>query len=161
MRKYRLITPILLSLGLIALPALLPQAKAAVPEAQAPAAGMARVWFLRVSDSPNGNVDGAAPVVFANGTALGTLPAGADFYRDFPAGTYRFTVQSYGLPTPQADTVQLAPGTQTYLQVQWTPTWEEGYAPGTGDDSHSFFVLTMSPQLAEAYLPSLTYLGQR
>src|SRR5580658_8253180 len=161
MRKYRLITPILLSLGLIALPALLPQAKAAVPEAQAPAAGMARVWFLRVSDSPNGNVDGAAPVVFANGTALGTIPAGADFYRDSPAGTYRFTVQSYGLPTPQADTVQLAPGTQTYLQVQWTPTWEEGYAPGTGDDSHSFFVLTMSPQLAGAYLPSLTYLGQR
>ena len=93
--------------------------------------------------------------------ALGTLPAGTDFYRDFAAGTYQFTVQSYGLPTSQADTVQLAPGTQTYLQVQWAPTWEAGYAPGTGDDSHSFFVLTMSPQLAGAYLPSLTYLGQR
>lgn len=118
MRKYRLITPVLFSLGLVALPASLPQAKAAVPEVQPPAAGMARVWFLRVSDSPNGNVDGAAPVVFANGTALGTLPAGADFYRDFAAGTYQFTVQSYGLPTSQADTVQLTPGAQTYLQVQ-------------------------------------------
>ena len=159
MGKYRFIAPMLL--GLIALAALPPQANAAVPQAQPLAAGMARVWFMRTSDSTNGNVEGAAPVVFANTAALGTLPSGTDFYRDFPAGTYQFTVQPYGLPTSQADTVQLAPGTQTYLQVQWAPTWEEGYAPGTGDDSHSFFVLTMSPQLAEAYLPSLTYLGQR
>jgi hypothetical protein len=162
MRKFRLIASMVPGVGLLALSAWLPDAHAAVPEVQTPPPGMARVWFLRPSDSANGNVIGAAPVVFANGTPVGPIPWGADFFRDVPAGAYRFTVQPYGLPTGDADTVQLAAGSQTYLQVQWAPVWEEGYPGGEGfDQSHSFFVRTMSPQLAEAYLPSLTYLGQR
>jgi hypothetical protein len=36
-----------------------------------------------------------------------------------------------------------------------------GYPSGRGANSHSFFVLTMAPQLAQAYLPTLTYLGPR
>jgi hypothetical protein len=46
-------------------------------------------------------------------------------------------------------------------EVQWAPTWEEGYPSGGGDLSHSFFVLNLSPQLAQAYLPNLTDLGGR
>jgi hypothetical protein len=71
-------------------------------------------------------------------------------------------VEPIGLPTPQAASVQLAAGTQSYLQVQWVASWEFGYpevdysfAPNT------FGVLTASPQVAEAYLPTLSYLGQR
>jgi hypothetical protein len=162
MRKSRLIASMLLGASLLALPALLPDAHAGVPEVQTPAPGTARVWFLRPSDSVNGNVVGAEPIVFANGAPVGPIPAGADFFRDVPAGAYRFTVQPYGLPTGDADAVQLAAGSQTYLQVQWAPVWEEGYPGGEGfDQSHSFIVRTMSPQLAQTYLPTLTYLGQR
>jgi hypothetical protein len=159
MRKPRLIAPMLLGLALVALPALLPDAYAALPEVQSPAPGMARVWFLRTSGLTDGTA-GADPMLFADGTALGTLPAGSEFFHDFPAGTYRFTVQPYGPPTGEADTVQLAAGTQTYLQVNWLPAWEEGYA-GSGPESDSFFVQTMAPEPAEAYLPTLTDLGQR
>lgn len=160
MPNKRRIIPMLFGLGLVALPASLP-ASAVAQEAQTPAPGMARVWFLRPSESSNGNVAGAAPIVFANGATVAPLPEGSDFFRDFPAGTYRFTVEPYGQPTGAADTVQLAAGTQTYLQVEWIATWEEGYPQGANIDSHSFFVVTMPPQLAEAYLPSLTHLGQR
>jgi hypothetical protein len=162
MRKSRFIASMLLGVGLVALPGLLPEAHAAVQQVLTPAPGMARVWFLRPSDSVNGNVVGAAPVVFANGAAVGPIPAGADFFRDVPAGAYLFTVQPFGLPTGDEDAVQLAAGSQTYLQVQWAPVWEEGYPGGEGfDQSHSFFVRTMSPQLAVTYLPTLTYLGRR
>ena len=159
MRNYRLIAPMLFGVGLIALPALLPEAHAALPEVQSPAPGTARVWFLRESGLTDNNA-GAAPMLFANGTPLGALPAGSEFFHDFPAGTYRFTVQPYGPATGQADTVQLAAGTQTYLHVNWLPGWEEGY-PGSGPAFDSFFVQTMAPEPAEAYLPTLTYLGQR
>src|SRR4051812_27377435 len=85
----------------------------------------ARVWFLRQSDPLNGNVQAAAPMIFANGSPLGRSLAGTVFYRDVTPGTYTFTVEPYGgLPTGQADTVRLAPGTQTYLQGQGLPSWQ-------------------------------------
>jgi hypothetical protein len=102
---------------------LAPQAAAAAEEAQtsAIAPGMARVWFLRPGGSSNDNVWAAAPIIYANGVAIGDVPEGLEFYRDFRPGAYSFTMQSYGLPTGQADTAQLAPGTQTYLEIQWRP----------------------------------------
>ena len=96
-------------------------------------------------------------MIYANGTPIGALPVNSKFDRDFAAGTYRFTVERYGIPTDQAVTVQLMPGTQTYLEVQWLPTWEMGYAGKT----HSFFILDMSAQIAQAWLPTLTDAGQR
>jgi hypothetical protein len=65
---------------------------AAAEEAEPPAIepGMARVWFLRPTGAPYANV--VAPSIFANGAALGDIPPNSDFYRDFPAGQYRFTV---------------------------------------------------------------------
>jgi hypothetical protein len=157
MRKYRLLLPILL--GLIALPASTPVALAAFQDVHvaAPNPGMARVWFLRPAGA-NSYALGAAPMIYANGTPVADIPANAAFYRDFAPGTYRFTVQPYGSPNKKADTVQLAPGTQTYFEVQWLPTWEEGYSTG---GRHSFFVVNMSPQIAQDWLPALTLIGQR
>ena len=93
---------------------------------------------------------------------LVSFPRVRSFFRDFSPGTYTFTVQPYGLPTPQATTLRLAAGTQSYLQAQWIASWQVGYpevdfsfAPNT------FAILTMSPQVAQAYLPTLSYLGQR
>jgi len=153
--------PIAFSLCVGALAAAAPAASAMPQPATAAAAGAARVWFLRPSDLAYGGATGAAPMVSANGVPVGALPAGTDFYRDFPPGTYRFTVEPYGLPTGDVNTVQLTPGTQTYLQVQWVQPWQMGYPSGRGANSHSFFVLTMAPQLGQAYLPTLTYLGPR
>ena len=160
MRRYRLKKPALLGFCFVLLANLAPQTIAAAAEAQTPALapGMARVWFLRPAGSLNGNVWAATPEIYANGAAVGEIPAGTDFYRDFPPGTYRFTVQPYGLPTGAADTVWLAPGTQTYLEIQWVSSWEEGYPEaGFSFAPNTFGILTMSPQLAQAYLPTLTY----
>jgi hypothetical protein len=110
MGKYRLMIPMLLGVGLVALPALLPEAHAAALEMQTTAPGTSRVWFLRPAGSADGNVWGASPMIYANGTPVAAIPPGAGFYRDFTAGTYSFTVEPYGLPTGNADTVQLARG---------------------------------------------------
>jgi hypothetical protein len=156
-RKYRLLTPMLL--GLIALAGSMPVAMAAPETAQvtAPSPGAARVWFLRPAGA-NSYALGAAPMIYANGTPVADIPSNAAFYRDFAPGTYRFTVQPYGSPNHKGDAVQLAPGTQTYLEVQWIPTWEEGYSTG---GRHSFFVVNMSPQIAQDWLPALNIIGQR
>src|SRR6201997_4711268 len=141
--------PMLLGLCLAAFAGFAPPAiaVAAEPPAAAPAPGMARVWFLRPAGSSNGNVWAAAPMIYANGASIGDIPEGAEFYRDFRPGTYSFAVQPYGLPTGQADTVRLAPGTQTYLEIQWLASWEQGYPEaGWGFAPNTFGILRMSPQ---------------
>jgi len=160
MPSRRQLIPVLLGLAVLAGSMQAAIADSSNPAMSAPSSGMARVWFLRPG-SPASAVYAAAPVIFANGAAVGAIPDNAAFYRDFTPGSYRFTVQSYGLPNNAADTVQLAAGTQTYLEVQSVPVWEEGYASGGGEDSHSFFVLNMSSQLAQAWIPALTDIGQR
>jgi hypothetical protein len=166
MRKHHLLAHVLPGLGLLALANLVPQTFVGAAEAQAPklAPGPARVWFLRSVGSLNGNVWAAEPEIYANGAPVGDIPVGSKFYRDFRPGTYRFTVQSYGLPTGAADTVYLAlgtylaPGTQTYLEIEWLASWQEGYPEaGYSFAPNTFGILTMSPQLAQAYLPTLAY----
>jgi len=44
-----------------------------------------------------------------------------------------------------------------YVQVQAVPNWEMGSTAGGA----SFAVLSMSPQEAPSYLPTMTNLGQR
>jgi hypothetical protein len=105
---------------------------------------------------------GADPIVYANGAPVGRLTAGSAFYRDFPAGTYSFAVQPYGLPTGETDTLQLAPGMHAYLDVERVGSWEVGQAEGTFSAApNTFAITTLAPQLARAYLPTLTYVGMR
>ena len=101
-------------------------------------------------------------MIFANGANVADSPPGTEFFRDFPPGDYKFTVEPIGLPTPQAASVQLAAGTQSYLQVQWVASWQFGYPEADYSFApNTFAVLTASPQVAQAYLPTVTYLGQR
>ena len=150
--------------GFVVLAGSLPTAFAAVPYAlaSAPNPGTARVWFLRAG-APDGRntLYGAVPEIYANGTPVGSIPHSSRFYHDFAPGTYRFTVQSYGLPNDEADTVQLAPGSVSYVWVEEAPPWQFGYAMGGGSNRRSFFVYNISPQLAQAYFPAMTDLGQR
>jgi hypothetical protein len=75
--------------------------------AQAPPleAGMARVWFLRPPGSHFDIVGAADPIVYANGAPIGQIASNTDFFRDFTPGTYRFTVQPYGVPTGESATL--------------------------------------------------------
>lgn len=159
MFEYRLAAAIAFGLGLLALAGCAPQSQQAASKAQDPPlqSGMARVWFFRQADPVGGNVYGALPIIYANGAPVGEMPQGAVFFHDFPPGKYRFTVQPFGTPTREHDTLQLAPGMQDYVQVQWEANWE---ANRTGGGS-SFTVLTSSPEVAQQYLPTLTNLGQR
>ena len=144
----------------------MPQSRITTAEAQIPAIspGAARVWFFRGWDAPSGQkfVYAATPVVYANEAPVGNLPVGSAFFRDFPPGTYRFTVEPYGLPTSQATTLQLAAGTQDFLQAQWVASWEFGYPEADWSFApNTFAIFTTPPQVAQAYLPTLAYLGQR
>jgi hypothetical protein len=159
MVRYRLVAAIWLVLCMLALASCAPQPTAATAQPQPPAVGprMARVWFFRQADPTGGNVFAGTPIVYANGAPVGDVPQGTAFFHDFPPGKYRFTVQPYGTPTREHDTLQLMPGTQSYVQVQWEANWE---ANRTGGGS-SFTVLTSSPEVAQQYLPTLANLGQR
>ena len=162
MFKFAYLKPVLL--GLVILAGSVPPAMAAAPQAAlgTPSPGTARVWFLRAGQPDGRNFFyGAEPEIYANGTPVGSIPHTSRFYRDFAPGTYRFTVQSYGLPNDQADTVQLAPGSVSYIWVEEAEPWLFGYAQGGGSNRRSFFVYNMSPQLAQAYFPATTDLGQR
>jgi hypothetical protein len=55
-------------------------------QAQAPALapGMARMWVLRQADPPQGNIEAAQPMVFANGAPIGESKEGTVFFHDFP-----------------------------------------------------------------------------
>src|SRR4051812_13177557 len=64
-----------------------------------PNSAVARVWFLRPTSSADGNVWGAAPLIYANGVPVAAIPPDAAFYRDVAPGTYRFAVEPYGVPT--------------------------------------------------------------
>jgi hypothetical protein len=101
-------------------------------------------------------------MIYANGAPLGALRGGTTFFHDFAPGTYQFSVDSYGLPNDKTYTAQLTAGMQAYLQIQYQPTWQQGL-PGGGwsPTDYSFFVAAMPPQLAQAYLPTLTNLGPR
>ena len=113
--------------------------------------GIAWVWFVRTSDPQEQFGD---PIIFANGQQLGRALPGVAFYHDFPAGTYTFTVQSYGLPTSAKDMIQLAPGTETYLEILWGVSWLVGTAGGA-----TFFVRTLPSDLGPAYVRMLADKG--
>jgi hypothetical protein len=160
MLSCRLTPSLWLGLGLFALAGCSPQSQLPTSQAQVPPVepGMARVWFFRQQTDPvAGYVEAGSPMIYANSAPVGQIEQGTAFFHDFPPGKYRFTVQPFGTPTRQHDTLQLMPGTQTYVQIQWEANWE---ANRTGGGS-SFTVLTSSPEVAQQYLPTLTNLGQR
>jgi hypothetical protein len=118
-------------------------------------AGLARVWFLQLFMPEETR---ATPIISANGVPVAQSQLGGASFRDFPPGTYTFTVPSYGVDTGQAQTVQLVARTQTYLEVQSLRSWE-----GANDTAQrdTLYVRAISPVWGEKYFPMLTYFGPR
>ena len=164
MRRYRPTMPMLLGLCMILL-AGCAQSAPTISQAQVPPPrpGLARVWFYRPSLTPQfGAVQAFSPEIYANGAPVAAIAPGTTFYRDFAPGTYRFTVQPLGLPTTQATTLPLAPGTQDYLYVNWLSSWTQGYPEADYSFApNTFGILSANPQVALAYIPTLAYLGDR
>jgi len=163
LRRSRLAIPTVVGLCLIALAACAqPAQKVSLAQVPPGKPELARVWFLRGSITTNPAVQAFAPMIYANGAPVAAMPVATAFYRDFAPGAYRFTVQPYGLPTPQATSLQLAPGTESFLDVDWVPSWTQGYPEASWNfNPNTFAILPMGPQVAEAYLPTLAYLGAR
>jgi len=159
MPRYRLSAPMWFCLGLLVLAGCAAQLAGTASRAPVPALqpSMAPVWVLRQPSASGGNVAAADPMVYANGAPVARSAQGTVYFHDFQPGTYRFTVQPYGTPANLVDTLQLAPGTQAYVQVQAVPNWEVGSTAGGA----SFAVLSMSPQEAQPYVQTMTNLGQR
>jgi hypothetical protein len=159
MKTLRLTTLISIGFCLVQLAGCAAPQTAATSQAQIPPVdpGMARVWFFRQSDPPGGNVFAADPLISANDAPVGQIKQGTAFFHNFPPGRYKFKVQAYGTPTGERDVFQLAPGTQTYLQVEWVPNWQTGSTVGGA----SFVIRPASPEIAQQYIPTLTNLGQR
>ena len=155
--RIRLVRALLIGICLQALTGCMsgPTLAAAVSQAPPIQAGLARVWFLRQFEPAESL---ATPIISANGVPVGESLPGTVFLRDFTPGTYTFTVPSYGVDFGQAATVQLAAGTQTYLEVQSLRSWA-----GAGGDNFqrdTLYVRAISPYWAEKYFPTLRYLGQ-
>lgn len=153
--KYHLVAVTLLGFWLLPLVSCAPGGGGSALQSYAPVAaqppGTARVWFMHVNDPQEQAGD---PIIYANGNQVGRSTPGIAFYHDFPPGSYAFTVQSYGLPTRTKDVVQLSPGSQTYLEIMWGGSWEQGTAGGA-----TYYVRTLPPELASAYLRMLTDKG--
>jgi hypothetical protein len=156
--KRHLIALALLGLSISALASCGPAGGGSALQAYAPIAppapGTARVWLMHTNDPQEQAGD---PIIYANGNPVGRSIPGIAFYHDFPPGNYAFTVQSYGLSAGQPlqkDVVQLAPGTDTYLEVLWGASWLVGTAGGA-----TYYVRTLPPELASAYLRMLTDKG--
>ena len=155
--RSRLIRALLVGVCLQALASCMSGPTAAAVVAQVPPiqGGLSRVWFLRQFE-PGESL--ATPIISENGTPVGESPPGTAFLRDFSPGTYTFTVPSFGIDTGQAVTVQLAAGTQTFLEVQSLRSWA-----GIGDHVRrdTLYVREISAYWAEKYFPTLTHLGPR
>jgi hypothetical protein len=158
MSRYRFLALMWCGLGVLVLAGCSAQPGGTASQAPVPALqpNMARVWVLR-SPSLGSVTTGADPMVYANGAALAQSAQGTVFFHDLQPGTYRFTVQPYGTPTNQVDTLQLAPGMEAYLQVVAEPA----YYAGSAASGVSFAMMTMAPQEAQAAMESLTNIGQR
>ncbi len=156
--KHHVVAAILLGFSLLPVVSCAPGGGGSALQAYAPVAppapGTARVWFMHTNDPQEQAGD---PIIYANGNQIGRSVPGIAFYRDFPPGTYAFSVQSYGLTAGQPlqkDVVQLAPGTQTYLEILWGGSWLQGAAGGA-----TYYVRTLPPGLDQAYLRMLTDKG--
>jgi hypothetical protein len=156
MRRYRFLAP--MCLGLLVIAGCAAQQAQTSWQTSIPALqpDMARLWVLRMP-SQAGFITGADPVMFANGTPVAQSTVNTVYYHDFPPGTYRLTVQAYGTPANLVDTLQLAPGTESYVQIQAIPNWEAGSTAGGA----SFAVLTMAPAEAKSNFEAMKFLGQR
>ena len=119
--------------------------------------GMARLWVFRPPAGSSETAMPSDPMLFVNGAPVARSTPGTLFFHDLQPGTCRLSLAARGAPPSLAETLQLAPGMEVYLQVRAQPDAAAGTAAGAGN----FGALAMSAAEAKPYLAGLTELGER
>ena len=126
-------------------------------------ANRSRVFDNQGRNTDCGRTNGGGRNHLRERRTRGPKPARHRLFARFFAGNLHLhsadTVPSFGVDTGQAATVQLAAGTQTFLEVQSLRSWA-----GAGGDHFqrdTLYVRAISAYWAEKYFPTLTYLGPR
>jgi hypothetical protein len=120
-----------------------------------PPPALARVWILRQYE-PSESL--ATPMIYVNGAPLAVSYPGTIFYRDFPPGTYTFSVDSCGTDTNQDQTLRLGPGSHSELEIQSLGSFKPPYC---GPRETTSYVRPVLPRFLQLDLPQLRYLGAR
>ena len=113
--------------------------------------GVARVWFLR-QFQPGESLQ--MPMIYVNGAPLAASQPGTMFFRDFPPGSYAFSVETCTQDFNQTATPTLVPGSETYLEVQSLSTFRSWDCI-----ADTFYVRAIPAEWAQRYFQQLTYLG--
>ena len=145
------VPPVLLAACLACLSAMPGQAQQQPPLSP----GYARVWILRQYE-PSDSL--RTPPMYINGAPIGASQPGTIFYRDLPAGAYRFTVDSCTQDVGQAAELNLAQGVQVYLEVQSLSSSMRALGCLVNED---FYMRQVDPARVQIYLPQLAYFGPR
>jgi hypothetical protein len=127
---------------------------AATPDEAPPiGAGQARIWFLRQLIPGSAF---AAPMIYANGTAIAISSEGTAFYHDFPPGDYVFSVENC-TPAPQTSfTLTLNPGSLFALQVQ-----SDDFDASACDPPQISSLRPVAPEMVASLFAQVAYLGAR
>jgi hypothetical protein len=112
-------------------------------------AGMARFYFFRAPTIYDSQVWTA---VSLDHRKIGDSAPGTVFYRDVPPGRYEVEVRSDRLYPDQFKTVDVSPGSTTYVQIHNLPHWSQG---AWGYQGTTFVVVIADPALAAREIPSL------
>jgi hypothetical protein len=113
------------------------------------AADMARFYFFRAPTIYDSQVWTA---VSLDHRKIGDSAPGTVFYRDVPPGHYEVEVRSDKLYPDQFKTVDVGPGSTTYVQIHNLPHWSQG---AWGYQGATFVVIIVDPALAARELPAL------
>jgi hypothetical protein len=114
------------------------------------AVGMARFYFFRAPTIYDSQLWTA---VSLNHRKVGDSAPGTAFYRDVPPGRYELEVRSDKLYPDQFKTVEVGPGSTTYVRIQNLPHWSQSAAWGW--QGTTFVVVIVDPALAAREITSL------
>ena len=137
----RWVVPLCAALAL-SVPALHAQPAAPIAASNAPAPGMARIWWYRELE-PYSSL--ATPYVRLNGIVAGVSQPGGSFYVDVPPGHYHLSVDTIGVDFGQTKDVDLVPGMQIFAKIVSNDNWIEGgggggRGGGSGYHRNTFYV---------------------
>ncbi len=90
--------------------------------------------------------------VSLNHVKIGDAAPGTVFYRDVVPLDYEIGVQSDRLFPDQFRTVRVAPGSITFVKVQFQPLWDKA---GLGRAAETFVITIVDPDIARAQMSSL------
>jgi hypothetical protein len=117
--------------------------------AEGPPPGKGRLYIYR-DDTTYGSQVWTA--VSLNHVKIGDAAPGTVFYRDVVPLDYEIGVQSDRLFPDQFRMVRVAPGSITFVKVQFQPLWDKA---GLGRAAETFVITIVDPDMARAQISSL------